>query len=495
MTSSEDSDVLVGKYRMALRFFKANECRRRLEVSYADQIRLVAYTQQVVNGPFTPDKGSPLGTLDVIGKDRRSAWKALGDMSRSDSMKGFVDSISELFPDFKLQCVEAESENSLTKNDDEGNEEESRESLEPLEEEEKEKTTEEPQRREEEVEKKVVVPEKKKEEELDQQFRERQFLQEDQRRQIQDALNKQTFSQFKAFAEKQYPNSPDQQAVLIKRLQAQYYYQYMQTAQQQQQQQEQAVTQQAVNDQEQHILQMEDKLSEMVSQTLHVSNNNECPNKGDVGVQVESEIYHLSPEDDDLEDDDDSDKYDEDHVCSDDCGFCQDEEVLPANMWTKKDINVFKESIRQGGGDSVIKVGQGETVTVRVPTHDDGGSALFWEFATDGYDIGFGLFFEWTKSEDENIVTVHVSDSEDEDLNDDDSYNDNSDPERASTTSLLDKRPPMSIIVPIYRRDCHEEVYAGSHTYPGQGVYLLKFDNTYSLWRSKTLYYRVYYAH
>ncbi len=39
-----------------------------------------------------------------------------------------------------------------------------------------------------------------------------------------------------------------------------------------------------------------------------------------------------------------------------------------------------------------------------------------------------------------------------------------------------------------------QEVYAGSHSYPGQGVYLLKFDNTYSLWRSKTLYYRVYYT-
>jgi golgi resident protein GCP60 len=55
-------------------------------------------------------------------------------------------------------------------------------------------------------------------------------------------------------------------------------------------------------------------------------------------------------------------------------------------------------------------------------------------------------------------------------------------------------RPPMSIVVPVYRRDCQDEVYAGSHTYPGAGVYLLKFDNSYSLWRSKTLYYRVYYT-
>lgn len=55
-------------------------------------------------------------------------------------------------------------------------------------------------------------------------------------------------------------------------------------------------------------------------------------------------------------------------------------------------------------------------------------------------------------------------------------------------------KPPTSVIVPIYRRDCHEEVYAGSHPYPGEGVYLLKFDNSYSLWRSKTLYYRIYYT-
>ena len=57
-----------------------------------------------------------------------------------------------------------------------------------------------------------------------------------------------------------------------------------------------------------------------------------------------------------------------------------------------------------------------------------------------------------------------------------------------------DDKPPVDEIMPVYRRDCHEEVYCGSHTYPGRGVYLLKFDNSYSLWRSKTLYYRVYYS-
>ena len=48
------------------------------------------------------------------------------------------------------------------------------------------------------------------------------------------------------------------------------------------------------------------------------------------------------------------------------------------------------------------KVGHGETVTVRVPTHKDGKS-LYWEFATDTYDIGFGVFFEWVEAEDTQV--------------------------------------------------------------------------------------------
>ena len=151
--------------------------------------------------------------------------------------------------------------------------------------------------------------------------------------------------------------------------------------------------------------------------------------------------------------------------------------------------SIFKLKIQNNEGNTIIKVSHGETVTVRVPTHKDG-SALFWEFATDHYDIAFGLFFEWTETE-ETEVSVHISDSEDEDLDDD--YHDDEDvsgdPENA-TRALVEKGPPTSVIVPIFRRDCHTEVYAGTHNYPGRGVYLLKFDNTYSLWRSKTLYYR-----
>ncbi len=47
-------------------------------------------------------------------------------------------------------------------------------------------------------------------------------------------LSRQTFSQFRSYAEQQYPDNPDQQAVLIRQLQEQHYYQYMQQIYQQQ---------------------------------------------------------------------------------------------------------------------------------------------------------------------------------------------------------------------------------------------------------------------
>merc|ERR1719397_2219039 len=97
-------------------------------------------------------------------------------------------------------------------------------------------------------------------------------------------------------------------------------------------------------------------------------------------------------------------------------------------------------------------------------------------------------------------VTVHISDSEDESeeyiTDEEREEGEEGDPEMQAGRSGLvaETGPPTSCIIPTYRRDCHEEVYAGSHTYPRQGVYQLKFDNSYSLWRSKTLYYRVYYT-
>ena len=136
------------------------------------------------------------------------------------------------------------------------------------------------------------------------------------------------------------------------------------------------------------------------------------------------------------------------------------------------------------------------------------GTCLFWEFATDHYDLGFGLYFEWSDADQEDVVSIRVAESSDDDDEDDDEEEEEvvadatSPSSSAPITSGNKKRkkedkkpaPPCDEIIPVYRRDCNEDVYCGSHTYPGRGVYLLKFDNSYSLWRSKNLYYRVYYT-
>lgn len=57
-------------------------------------------------------------------------------------------------------------------------------------------------------------------------------------------------------------------------------------------------------------------------------------------------------------------------------------------MWTRTGLAQFKQAVRNAaGGGGVLQVGHGETLTVRVPTHE-GGRCLFWEFATDNFDIG-----------------------------------------------------------------------------------------------------------
>lgn len=109
---------------------------------------------------------------------------------------------------------------------------------------------------------------------------------------------------------------------------------------------------------------------------------------------------------------------------------------------------------------------------------------------------------------------MQVSESSDEEYEDEGAINGNTNDVEGAVESAQAKprdpnKPQVDEVIPVYRRDCHKDVgffstlknptdlfqvFAGSHQYPGRGVYLLKFDNSYSLWRSKTLYYRVFYS-
>lgn len=93
-------------------------------------------------------------------------------------------------------------------------------------------------------------------------------------------------------------------------------------------------------------------------------------------------------------------------------------------------------------------------------------------------------------------VSVQVTEETSEDEEEDDETFQALQEDLEKGRELLPKgaRPNTDVIIPVYRRDAQLEVYVGSHLFPGKGVYLLKFDNSYSFWRSKTLYYRVYYT-
>lgn len=179
-------------------------------------------------------------------------------------------------------------------------------------------------------------------------------------------------------------------------------------------------------------------------------------------------------------------------------GSCQSSAEMKAQMpplkppltWTSAALKELKAKLRTED-DSVVTVYRGDIMTVHVPTVPEA-NKVCWEFATDGYDIGFGIYFDWTPVTS-RAITVHISESSDDEDEEEELEGtlSNGDIEKGSKTQTNSN---LAEILPVYRQDSHISVQGGSHDFPGEGTYLLKFDNSYSLWRNKTLYYRVYYS-
>ncbi|XP_053802672.1 protein TMED8 isoform X5 [Vidua chalybeata] len=139
-------------------------------------------------------------------------------------------------------------------------------------------------------------------------------------------------------------------------------------------------------------------------------------------------------------------------------------------MWTTEKMKEFKAKMgKEKNGRMVVK--RGEVVTVRVPTHPDG-KCICWEFATDDYDIGFGVYFDWT-TVTSTAITVQVSESSDEEDEEEDEEIEGLSPvgdvERGSKSYLRNR---YGEILPVYRRNSHREVQAGSHEYPDSDLWL-----------------------
>ncbi|KAM4771502.1 Golgi resident protein GCP60 [Rhinophrynus dorsalis] len=446
-------------YGLALKFFKEKD-GKAFHPTYEEKLRLVALHKQVLLGPYNPDTCPEVGFFDVLGNDRRKEWAALGNMSKQEAMTEFVMLLNRccnLFATYVTSHkIEKEEQERRRREEEERRRREEEERQRLQREEEKRRREEEERLRREEEERMRAEDER--------------FRMEQQKQQIMAALNSQTAVQFQQYAAQQYPGNFEQQQILIRQLQEQHYQQYMQQLYQVQLAQQQAALQK----------QQDAAVGGTISPLNSPSKMNAGCGTGPCDApSVNGQSHsHIDGNEAELESDPLEDLLEN--------GPKESTPVIAApSMWTRPQIKDFKEKIRQDA-DSVITVGRGEVVTVRVPTHEEG-SYLFWEFATDNYDIGFGVYFEWTDSPN-TAVSVHVSESSEDE--EEDEENPNSE-EKAKKNA---NKPQLDEIVPVYRRDCHEEVYAGSHQYPGRGVYLLKFDNSYSLWRSKSVYYRVYYT-
>lgn len=75
---------------------------KAVHFSYEDKLQLVAFSQQILHGPFTEavSKLPPLGALDVVGRDRRLAWQKLGRLAADQARRGFIELLSRKCPLF-----------------------------------------------------------------------------------------------------------------------------------------------------------------------------------------------------------------------------------------------------------------------------------------------------------------------------------------------------------------------------------------------------------
>ncbi|CAJ0949944.1 unnamed protein product, partial [Mesorhabditis belari] len=175
---------LESLYKAAVKYYKEEENNGHLVVAYDDRLQFMAYSKQVKLGPYQ-DSHNDAGWFDFTGSDRIKAWQALGQLGREEAMAGFVFLLDRVCPPFKqfmLDSIEA------------------------------------PNNKAEEAELRVLNGQREsqrpgthQEPQIDYQ------VYEAQRKQIQEALNTQTYHQFLAYAQQQIPSNPEQVLSLILR--------------------------------------------------------------------------------------------------------------------------------------------------------------------------------------------------------------------------------------------------------------------------------------
>jgi len=118
--------------------------------------------------------------------------------------------------------------------------------------------------------------------------------------------------------------------------------------------------------------------------------------------------------------------------------------------------------------DSLVSVKVGSKSSHVVHFSVKAGDIITWEFATLKRDIGFGILFECSVVEERKIEDGELSDVD-------------------SITSGYGVIP----ILPIFKVKCDISPIFGSHEAVTDGVYVMTWDNSYSRFFAKDLYYRI----
>ena len=133
--------------------------------------------------------------------------------------------------------------------------------------------------------------------------------------------------------------------------------------------------------------------------------------------------------------------------------------AMKSSEWIKKEMRRARHSMVQ------VKVSSKSRHYVHFNVK--AGDMFIWEFATKKKDIGFGLLFEPTE-----VAIVENPEPTDDD----------------NEESPQNKMIP---ILPILRVNAHSHPAIGSHTATQDGVYEILFDNSYSRFFAKELFYRI----
>ncbi|KAM3187586.1 hypothetical protein ACTXT7_002015 [Hymenolepis weldensis] len=470
----------ISDFDIACDFYKA-QINKAFTLTYDQKLTFSALFNQAKHGPFSSEKAPEVGLFDFVGKERRARWQALGNMTTAEAQDTFVQTLLQICPQFGAQ---------LEVNDT--NPSENGFEVEPVDCNDLPPTaihglnSHLP----------ITVPSPSK---LDFKLTPSQDCLRimpviaalelglaNAIAHIRHSLNAQTLEQFRAYAAQYYPDSEEKQAELIAQLQDRHFHQYM--------------------------IYMNENPFPQTAVAASPSSNTPKTDDASSSLEKTEHSLHPSPKQETVETNSAEKKTSETGIQKSGEGESTDNHMKYLNgdlvlhipngkdnmaapqIWTRKDIIEFKALLSKDS-NSVLNIGSGELVTIRFPI-DSNGNVLIWEFATDDYDIGFGLSFEWPPEAKEKNGKVD-NESQKTPTNGTSSkmwnyIQGSSQPPESSETST---GPVVEELIPVYRRTSHIEVFCGSHNYPTHsGTYILKFDNTYSYWRNKMLYYRVYWT-